>query len=787
MRFFKKLIFQLKNNYYTKLVTAFFGIITFSLLLLMFIFSWHQIKTNENEKLDYDYNSFSRFTQIVEKKVLSDVYDIMYKGVLDILPFDTLSDYNAKNPFIYSNNPFDTTLSYKNRLYKLQQVYPYIGCIDIYSCKFDTYISSSGSVFFNAVKRRDDLKALVPYHILDSIKNTSSGYLWISPAQNNEFDLYANFTSFVQRLPLFSSPSSNDIYIIINIDPSVIYNDYFKNMLPDNSYFYIVDQDGNIILKTSSEEYLSTALNNSKHSEEIKKSTKGTDKFIYEKAEYNIIWQASSLNHWKYIYISKRPSTITQLISSLGFVITWFIIIFISSIVIIVLVSKLIYKPIDMLLKYINSLLNNSDNGEKGDLEKITDAFTFINSQLVNYKETINRNSPLLLNNIAISLLDGNVKTIEELNSWLSILNLKFDHKAFFIFIIKIDPEIYENLNNENKDFFLLYIRKQVEDYYNLKNPNTLKFISYYSQDEVIPFIVNLNEEQYHIEKDAALEILSNMDDQISKFINIAVSDIITDFSQFNRKYKAALSYFKYVFICGNKNVFDRDTVEKFNYSDIIYDTSFKKKFKTLLKLCKFDELKTEIAEFYNNAKAKKYSYSYLQSLSSEIIGILTNEFQSNDIDIPYFDEGDLMSSFSKLKSIDQCADWYSNIIDIYAEGIENKMQAIDNEYMQSILEYIDKDITNVTLNSVSDKFKISTAHFSRMFKKQTGKNFSDYVTEKRLEHACHLLVTTDMKISDIVNKMGYQNINYFNKIFKLKYNLTPTQYRKQHSTYNEN
>lgn len=139
------------------------------------------------------------------------------------------------------------------------------------------------------------------------------------------------------------------------------------------------------------------------------------------------------------------------------------------------------------------------------------------------------------------------------------------------------------------------------------------------------------------------------------------------------------------------------------------------------------------------------------------------------------------MSSFLKLKSVESCAEWFSNIIDIYAEGMKNKSLAIESKYMQSILEYIDKDIKNVTLNSISDKFSISTAHFSRMFKKQTGTNFSDYVTKKRLEHACQLLAETDMKISDIVSTMGYQNVNYFNKIFKLQYNVTPSQYRKQH------
>jgi two-component system response regulator YesN len=140
-----------------------------------------------------------------------------------------------------------------------------------------------------------------------------------------------------------------------------------------------------------------------------------------------------------------------------------------------------------------------------------------------------------------------------------------------------------------------------------------------------------------------------------------------------------------------------------------------------------------------------------------------------------------LISSFSKLKSIDHCAEWYANLIDTYTEGIRNRTFTIDSKYMQSILQYIDRDIVNVTLNSVADKFKISTSHLSRVFKKHVGRNFLEYVTEKRLEHACNLIATTDMKISDIVSAMGCQNINYFIKTFKFQYNLTPAQYRKQY------
>jgi AraC-type DNA-binding domain-containing proteins len=752
----------------------------------MLIFSWQQNKVNEKEKLTSDLNSFSNFNQIIEKKVLSDVDNVMSTCIQDILAYNVFSGNDPKNPFVYSDNPFDTTLSYLKRLEQLRDSYPYITSIDLYSYKFDTYISSStsansGGVFFNAFAHKNDLQNSIPYNILDAIKSSDSGRIWISPKQNNLVERYKGKASLVQRLPLFSAPSGNDAIIIINIDPEIVYNTFLKNQVLFNSHFYIVDQKSNVILKTSSEQYLSEVLNKSSQANNIKNNPNGTGNFVYDKAEYNIIWQTSSVSDWKYIYLSQSPSAFAQLILSLRFVLSWFIVVFIVCLIITMLVSKEIYKPIGALLKYTSSILKSSDNDKKDDIGEITNAFTSINNQLTHYKETIGKNSSLLLNNIAISLLEGNVHDLEELNSWLSVLNMKFDNDSFFIFIIKVDMEVYESLNNQNRDIFLLCIREYVENYYASKNITSLKLISCYHHDGVMPFIINIDKEQYFEEKEAASIILSNMNEEISSHISIAVSDVISDLLEFNNEYERVINYFKYVFICGNKTIFDREKVESFENNIGIYDIAIKKHLKSLLKLCKFEDFKLEIGEFYYQAKQRNYSLLYLHTLSAEIISMIINEFQYHDIDLPKLQEGNLMSSFSKLKSIDLCAEWFNNIIDILSEGIQNKSITIDSKYMKSILEYIDNDLSNVTLNSVADKFKISTAHLSRVFKKQTGRNFSDYVSEKRLEQACRLILTTDMKISDIVSKMGYQNINYFNKIFKLQYNLTPTQYRKQY------
>jgi hypothetical protein len=114
-------------------------------------------------------------------------------------------------------------------------------------------------------------------------------------------------------------------------------------------------------------------------------------------------------------------------------------------------------------------------------------------------------------------------------------------------------------------------------------------------KDGIIPFIINIDKEQYYQEKNVASLIFSNMNNDIAKCISISVSELISDLYEFKNEYTLTLSYFKYVFICGNKTIFDKDKVEILDNNNGIYDIAFQKHFKTLLKLCKFDELKMEI------------------------------------------------------------------------------------------------------------------------------------------------------------------------------------------------
>ena len=84
-----------------------------------------------------------------------------------------------------------------------------------------------------------------------------------------------------------------------------------------------------------------------------------------------------------------------------------------------------------------------------------------------------------------------------------------------------------------------------------------------------------------------------------------------------------------------------------------------------------------------------------------------------------------------------------------------------------------------ITLEEVSRKFNYTPQHFSVKFKQETGISFSEYLQKIRINKSCVLLRETNMKITEIANKIGYQDIRYFEKLFRKHIDRTPLQHRQ--------
>ncbi len=99
---------------------------------------------------------------------------------------------------------------------------------------------------------------------------------------------------------------------------------------------------------------------------------------------------------------------------------------------------------------------------------------------------------------------------------------------------------------------------------------------------------------------------------------------------------------------------------------------------------------------------------------------------------------------------------------------------------VQKAIAYIDNDLTgNLSLSTISRALNISSSYLSTLFKKETGKTLTDYISNRRVNHAKHLLETTRLQVQTVAQHCGIVDVQYFSKIFKRITGKTPKEYRE--------
>lgn len=99
---------------------------------------------------------------------------------------------------------------------------------------------------------------------------------------------------------------------------------------------------------------------------------------------------------------------------------------------------------------------------------------------------------------------------------------------------------------------------------------------------------------------------------------------------------------------------------------------------------------------------------------------------------------------------------------------------------VREIIDYIQKNYSdkNLSVKSISVSVCLSLNYMCCMFKKNTGKTINQYIMENRIKVACELLKGNNIKLYEIADKVGFEDSNYFTRLFKKKMGRTPSSYR---------
>lgn len=100
---------------------------------------------------------------------------------------------------------------------------------------------------------------------------------------------------------------------------------------------------------------------------------------------------------------------------------------------------------------------------------------------------------------------------------------------------------------------------------------------------------------------------------------------------------------------------------------------------------------------------------------------------------------------------------------------------------LKGVLTFIGANLHNpIDLETLADRYNVSTDYFSRLFYKRYGIRPIKYIQAKRIERSQMLLLTTKHSIKQISEKVGFENLAYFSKTFKKHTGKTPVEFRSE-------
>lgn len=123
------------------------------------------------------------------------------------------------------------------------------------------------------------------------------------------------------------------------------------------------------------------------------------------------------------------------------------------------------------------------------------------------------------------------------------------------------------------------------------------------------------------------------------------------------------------------------------------------------------------------------------------------------------------------------------NLIVQIVEKLNAEQTAVgySDNTVEQIVEYIKSHFSeDISLGDIAKKHHFEISNFSRMFKRYTGENYTDYVAKLRIEYAKKYLEHTTRSIEEITEMVGYKSVRYFRELFMQYTGATPSQYRKE-------
>ncbi len=376
--------------------------------------------------------------------------------------------------------------------------------------------------------------------------------------------------------------------------------------------------------------------------------------------------------------------------------------------------------------------------------------------------------SPMIENDFIYACIYNNDKSVD-LSSYLDYFNISDNPWVFCCFEIP-------NINSDNQYSTYLKIHE-------LLNNDHRCLVSSFIMNRIAVFypIFSVNPDYEEIQEQLK-KIYTSLSYNITSGIRAGVSTIYSDKNQLQTSYSEALSTLNKVAGVGGL-IFSNGQSYSGNEENLSKKSSINEfKAQIINKLTTGDSsgVKSFLELFTGELISQKLSGDKIKNAFFELIVTANNATREIDKSFTSDTFDNAFATLSQENDTKLIKEFAQKFLMECTQALASIKKAEENPIIKKVCSYVDENLaSDISLETAADFAGVSSFYLSKLFKEEKGETFINFISDKRLEKSRRLLSETNLSIKEITAEVGYNDQNYFSRIFKSKYGLSPKEYRK--------
>lgn len=409
----------------------------------------------------------------------------------------------------------------------------------------------------------------------------------------------------------------------------------------------------------------------------------------------------------------------------------------------------------------------------KEGLDKEVDAQQNMSKLESYYKDSL----PTLQESFYTALMENKIPS-DKLDYYITNYSIELNSHYYCVVIFHVSTH---TLKEEMNPLYLsISVRKLAEE--KLSEKWKGKFFNY--QDNVV-MIAQMDESKDIKELTDDCDKFTRLCESVVKaVVTIGLGNVCDSIIDISRSYEGARLAISYRALYGTTKAINIDEIEpEKSTKPLTIETETLNEVFKRIRIYDRKSLDEAIDAFLNETtstltKVPEFRF-YVMQLVSEMYSFASeNKLELDELFTSYHD---IIMQVEKLELKDLNT-WMHDLCHKMQDMINVQRTNTTKNFIIKAMDYVSENYSDSTLTaeSLCNYLNVSYAYFSTVFRKETGKTFTTYLTETRMNKAVDLLLNQNEKTYIIAHDVGYTDPNYFSYVFKKTFGVSPNHYKQK-------